>query len=92
MLHEFLKVASQRMQNYPNERTGQAFMNALWYYSPEIHEKVYRSGVDCFYNDANVPAFLAEVAYHIEVEQRNKMEDGQWPATARSIWPDGEQV
>ena len=92
MLEDFLEIANQRIHNYPEERTGQAFMNALWFYSPEIHDAVHATEYDCFYNDTKVPVFLLRVAELISMKNSRGREDSSWPAIARSIWPDGEQV
>ena len=42
----------------PNQREGQAHMNALSRVSPELYEEITGSVADCFYRDDRIPAFL----------------------------------
>lgn len=42
----------------PHLRYGQALMNYLWTYSPDVYNDVVSAKCDPFYDDAIVPEFL----------------------------------
>ena len=92
MISEYFDLVAQRQMNYPNERVGQSYMNALWFYDPEIHAKVHGTTNDCFYDDKRLANFLSVVFVEIQEKEREQPERGNWPQMTRAIWPDGEQV
>lgn len=58
----FLEAGVRRMHLYPDERTGQAYFNALADIAPWIAEAVRTTPLDPFYRDERLPDFFDFVA------------------------------
>jgi hypothetical protein len=43
------------------QRTGQAYMNALWLVDGELQNEISFTEADCFYDDRHIPAFMLKV-------------------------------
>lgn len=62
---EFIIRASNYSINSKHERLGQAYMNSLCFHRPDLYDEVMEPGlvpIDPFYDDKNIPRFLAFVA------------------------------
>jgi hypothetical protein len=58
----WVRLLKEAKEQYPEWRTGQAMFNTLYQLEPEVADMVRgRLGIDPFYNDNNIPAFLYEV-------------------------------
>ena len=90
MISEYLRSAGSRMKDYPHERTGQAYVNALWFFDRDIYDRLHATGVDPFYDDERLPDFLYAVA--ALMEQKQEFVNSDWSEAKRRIWLDGEQV
>jgi len=62
---EFIVTACSYACVATNERLGQAYMNSLHSCRPDLYSQVMEPGlvpIDPFYDDKNIPRFLAFVA------------------------------
>lgn len=53
--------AEELLQENPNLRRGQALFNALAEIDPDKANRIRGTGIDPFYNNRNITAFLREV-------------------------------
>lgn len=68
--YEYIAAVTKRLRVYNLERAGQAYMNELGLYRPDLYNKVmdaeFGSNVDPFYNDKNLNRFLEFVGTNWE--------------------------
>jgi hypothetical protein len=58
------KLAAKMKKDYPGLRRGQALMNALYEFDPELYKKLSDTPADCFYLDSKIEGpegFIAKV-------------------------------
>jgi hypothetical protein len=59
VLDQFLDEVQATMEQYPDQREGQAYFNAFRLRWPELSAEVTGTERDPYSNDRNLPAFLA---------------------------------
>lgn len=62
---EFIVDVCSDLTHSKDQRLGQAYMNRLHFYRPDLYDEVMEPGlvpIDPFYNDDNIPKFLAFIA------------------------------
>jgi len=69
MITELIKKANQLMKMFPTFRYGQALFGVLEDMDKEMADEIRGTGLDPFYDDKNVPAFLGYVCNTWEQKQ-----------------------
>jgi len=69
---QFLDLATQYHQQYPEMRKGQAFMNCLYQVNPYLHDLISTNEFDCFYDNSRYWNFLQIVEKNITDQVENK--------------------
>lgn len=62
---QFLDLATEYHQQYPEMRKGQAFMNFLYMVNPRLHDMISTTEYDCFYDNSRYWNFLQIVEKNI---------------------------
>ena len=53
---KFVAFAAEYAHDYPEQRAGQAFFNALWEKRPDLYKQMTQTVLDPFNIDARLPA------------------------------------
>lgn len=67
-LEEFVTEAEKVHRKNPEWRRGQAYFNTLYAVRPDIANMIVSTGVDPFYRDDWIPAFLDVVHFYMNEE------------------------
>ena len=75
-VNEVTALAVKLGKQNPGLRNGQALMNALREWSPQLYQDITATDADPFYRDDLIPAFWMRVGERLQIYAEREAQDG----------------